>query len=339
MRDRLTVRWWRVLSLALTMLALGAYGCVDPYNIFVDASAPCGGNGSALLPFQRIADGIEAVAGGGTVHVAAGDYPENLVIDRALRIEGAAGNTARLLADGSRHGIEVVSGDVEIVGMSVAGQGPPDPDAGLLGGIWVEGVDDVALRDNRIGPYASIGIGAGHGANFVIEDNTVEQITGEPLSDQEGIAVGFGGNILVRGNTVRDVPGGGGLLVASSTGLVENNLSTGNLWGILISGEGEGPGGLSVRGNTASGNADVGLALREAVIASFFDNTIVENLGTGLMMMDYLAYLACKIAGGPGCEDYLVTEVLDCGGNTIGDNDPDFYGLFGGIEDCFTGGE
>lgn len=76
----------------------------DPTNIYVDAAAAAGGNGSSAFPFQTINDGVTAVNAGGTVHVAAGTYPETLYITKALTLAGAGQGSTIITANGDASG-------------------------------------------------------------------------------------------------------------------------------------------------------------------------------------------------------------------------------------------
>lgn len=51
-------------------------------ELFVKADAPAGGDGSAGKPFARIADAVKAAKGGDTITVAAGTYPESVLLDK-----------------------------------------------------------------------------------------------------------------------------------------------------------------------------------------------------------------------------------------------------------------
>ncbi len=60
----------RVLAVAL-LLAAGSAGAAD---LYVDASAASGGDGSQTTPYQTLKEAVDAAAAGDTVHVASGTY-------------------------------------------------------------------------------------------------------------------------------------------------------------------------------------------------------------------------------------------------------------------------
>ncbi|MCA1788542.1 MAG: Ig-like domain-containing protein [Thioalkalivibrio sp.] len=72
---------------------------LDAANVFVDASAEPGGNGSSAFPFQLIADGIAAANEGGTVNLATGTYTETLAITKPLTLLGAGTGLVTIATD------------------------------------------------------------------------------------------------------------------------------------------------------------------------------------------------------------------------------------------------
>ena len=62
--------------------------------VYVNASAPvCTSDcGTASKPYQTLAAAITRVAPGGTIHVAAGSYTENLVVNKDVTISGTNGS-------------------------------------------------------------------------------------------------------------------------------------------------------------------------------------------------------------------------------------------------------
>ncbi len=74
----------------------GATGAMEPnpYNLYVQADAAPGGDGSQAAPFQTIAQALAEVEPGGTINVLRGTYPvtQQLAVNKpGLTIKGAAG--------------------------------------------------------------------------------------------------------------------------------------------------------------------------------------------------------------------------------------------------------
>ncbi len=339
MRNRRSLQASTIFPLALCTLVFcfWAAGCTSPANTYVDAAATGRQNGSEEFPFRSISMGLGFVTNGGTVHVAPGDYAENLVIRQPVKLLGAGIGETILLADITRKGIEIQSGDVEVAGFSIVGQGEPDPDNYFIGGIWAEEVDNITLRDNEVGPYWMMGIGAGKAANIRIENNRVSQISGADYGESYGYIVALSHDILMKDNLAFDIEEGFGFYVSESQGLLQGNTSTGNAGGMFVRTNPDDDPDLRLMSNHIYENLELGLALHRAIISAFFDNTILNNVGAGVVSYDHYSFLACELAGGSSaCEHLLVTEILDCGNNTIEGNSPDFeYPME--VQGCFGG--
>lgn len=81
----------------------GAAGSLDPnpYNLYVQASAAPGGDGSQAAPFQTIEQALAVAQPGGIVHILRGDYPiaQQIVVNTpGLTLRGAAGAVILLQA-------------------------------------------------------------------------------------------------------------------------------------------------------------------------------------------------------------------------------------------------
>lgn len=149
---------------------------VDPTNVFVDASAAPGGNGSAALPFQTIADGIFFVQAGGTVNVAAGTYPESLYIPKPFVLVGAGEGLVTIEATGSANGPFSV-GAIDIDGIDTV-------DGLSLSGFTL----DLTVAEADAETAAAITIYRG-ATGVTIEDVTIVHSTDDE-SNVHGINVG-----------------------------------------------------------------------------------------------------------------------------------------------------
>jgi len=63
-------------------------GMDESGDLYVDDDAEPGGDGSELAPFRYIQDAVDAAHEGNIIHVAAGTYRENVIIDIPVDIQG-----------------------------------------------------------------------------------------------------------------------------------------------------------------------------------------------------------------------------------------------------------
>lgn len=63
----------------------------NPTTVYVDGDAGCPQHGTVGKPVSTVTAGKEKVASGGTVIIAAGSYPESLVIDEPMTLEASGG--------------------------------------------------------------------------------------------------------------------------------------------------------------------------------------------------------------------------------------------------------
>jgi len=82
-----------VLVLGLALTTGSSVMAQPPSEVWVDDDFNSGTPGWNVTRFAVIQDGVTAVAGGGTVHVAAGTYDEQVVIDKTLTLQGAGVTT------------------------------------------------------------------------------------------------------------------------------------------------------------------------------------------------------------------------------------------------------
>jgi nitrous oxidase accessory protein NosD len=289
--------------LGFLLVGLVFLGCMD--QVYVDAGAPGPGLGSPEAPFPKIATGLFWASSGATVHVGAGDYAENLVISRPVRLLGAGAGSTRLLADVTRKGIEISADDVEVRGLSIIGIGQPDPENMFLGGVYAEDVNRLTVSENIVGPYSSMGIGVGSASNVTIEDNQVLDISGLSEEENHGIIVAIVPTAVVRGNIITNVDGEG-LQFAESGGEVENNTVYNCPLGLWISRSNLAEADVSFRGNSVQGSSYGAVIINLSTVSAMYDNSISENPGFGLEIYD------------------VETSILACGNNTVSGNHPDF---------------
>lgn len=201
---------------------------VDLTNIWVDASAPTGGDGSETHPFQTIQQGVDAVTtdGTGNVWVRAGEYVEQVTIANSIRLAGASGSSVTVrapntltAAENSFSIIDVTGSgtDASISNMAVAGPFPEsiDCDRQVSAGIRVAQDAQLSLSDTEIIdtrgevlPYCSRAIGLLLG----LQSNKSPAVTvsgGKAILDNVSFSGGDKWAILVDGPDASLVMKGG----------------------------------------------------------------------------------------------------------------------------------
>ena len=153
----------------------------QPYNgstLFVGGSGP--GN------YTRIQDAVNDANNGDTVFVYGGEYRENIVIDKAIRLVGE-NKSKVLLHAGTKDGIKVCANRVEITGFTIeAEQANSYDDAAIY--LSSSGND---IHDNRIVKSEWYGIIIFNSSYNVIENNSI-------IDDDIGIWL-----CRARDNTIR----------------------------------------------------------------------------------------------------------------------------------------
>jgi len=219
------------LVLALVMpFVLATPASAQPNEVWVDddwaglnPGDPADGHTFGTDAFATIQDGIDAVAAGGTVHVAAGTYTEQLMINKSLTLIGAGAATTTIQAPVPLEGVTAADKNIitikgagvniEFTGFTVRG-----PSNDIFSGVLV--------RD---------------GANANIHDNEIKDTRDDPLS---GAQRGWG--IVVGGD------GRYGILSSTGTATIQNNVITGfQKGGIIVAGASSATIGGS--GNTITG--------------------------------------------------------------------------------------
>lgn len=237
---------------------------------YVDTATGNDLNGGASTgdAFKTIQMGVTTVQAGGTVHVAAGVYPENVTIAKSLTLDGAGqtNDAAGTVLDG---GITDLNGR----------------------GITINtGVTDVTIQELRVQNYnnnLSGGIYA-HGANhrFTVQNVTV---------DNNGLAGSDGGlymngpvddvlidHVTATNNRTRGIVIWNGF--KTNITLTNNTVSGNNCCGIELQ-DGTAS-GVTATGNTSTGNADSGMSfvglMGGAGANLIADNTLTNNGRFGL---------------------------------------------------------
>lgn len=254
----------------------GAYGRAASY---VDDSAPAGGLGSVLGPYQSVSAGVNGTLAGGVVHVAAGSYTEQVVVSgKDLTIQGAGRastfivSPATLTASFATPSINkpVVllqnAADIRVRDLTVDGNGQGNANNRFIGiGFWNAGgkvldCDVVRVRDTPwSGVQHGVGIYAFHSAAgpFAIE------VGGCNVSDFNKNGITMNGTAIVANVHDCTVVGGGATGITAQNGIQVGFGASGTLANNAVSNIGYtgtstvacglllfGGGGMSVSGGT-----------------------------------------------------------------------------------------
>jgi len=255
--------------------------------VHVDATASGSLNGSILDPYADISPAIPRVAPGGTVHVAAGTYPENVTI-------GKIGVTLQAV---TRHGA-VIEGTVVITADNVT-----------VDGFSIKNFSQIPVQDWS-------GIYMPSGTGILVVNNLIDGTAIDPVANLTvGIHTLYGGTAeaTLENNIVRNVRmgiynQGASLLISNNT--IENTSHCGigidTALGI----------GTIITGNTISNSEDIGIEVfKEKVIANF--NNITGNANFGVWssgpQVDAKANWWGDVSGpsgvGPGTGDAISVNV------------------------------
>ncbi|MFQ5592822.1 MAG: right-handed parallel beta-helix repeat-containing protein [Anaerolineae bacterium] len=224
-----------------------------------DDTCPDPGSGTQEDPYCKIQDGINAVASGGNVSVAAGLYTDTITITKIITVTGVATDTilhsdsATCFDTNTEAGatvIDVQSGSVTLENLYISGEiaavcgGSEAPRAAYginvrsqvdfelrnttvvsaVYGLYMESASDVQIRNNTFVDAGIAGIGAG--MYFTNTERTVEDNVIRDSPTAVGVMVANGGQGGFRRNSLIRV--GTGLVVDSSALTVQDNTFDGD---------------------------------------------------------------------------------------------------------------
>jgi hypothetical protein len=277
-----------VLIFGLTPLAhaqTDIYVRLDGNDVFCDgtADAPYPGSGGPGLPcaVRTIQKGISLVDPGGAVHVAAGTYVEDLIVDKSLILAGAGQGSTILhpatkvptctttssLCNYAATSMCIIRAEnVTIHDLTLDGNNPSltsrvrvngvDVDArnGIIGDHYVLAPDNLTVYSVTVENVYWRGIyGAGnaHITGLDFHDNVVRNVAG--LGHSAAIAFWEGAGSMV-GNTVEDAARG--LQCEFRSGcLIQDSVVSDTRIGVSIGNNLASSGAVTVTGNTISGGA------------------------------------------------------------------------------------
>jgi Ca2+-binding RTX toxin-like protein len=243
-----------------------------------------GAPGSATNPYPTIGDAVANAAGGDTVSVAAGNYNENVVIDKPLTLEGAGRASTIITGQGNTAlGTIVVSPGVN--GVAIQGftiEGIDNASAGIeSAAIYLQGAHtDIEIRDNEVVANGDAGLMGEFGAalsDILIDGN---EFSGQTFSGIEPGGTGFA-NQFTENNVPRQlvVLGTNGSGSQASGITFTNNVVSGTAGGFNANGaQGNTLVTIDALNSTVEGNSFTGFTNRFATqLRVREENTDVEN--------------------------------------------------------------
>ncbi len=210
-------------------------------NIYVDASAEPGGNGTLEYPYRYIQDAInDPESYSSTIYVYAGTYEENIEINKGLTIIGENRENTVIKGSTDTHIVEITASNVNISELKIQN---------AIG----TGNDCILIQGSS---YCSV-------TNCIIESS----------SDSDGVFIYNSNHNTISGNTIKNNDANGIGLTASSDNTINNNIIENNQKGINVQSSNN-----IISGNAISSNALHGIHLwGSANENNIFDNDITDN--------------------------------------------------------------
>lgn len=366
-----TKNWWGTAvrsTIAPKMLEIPGLITFEPYyvdaamtilsntpvsDVYVDGAYTDGGS----LPsgqyfgynaFNTVTDGVDAPAlsTGGTVHVAAGNYPESVAVHRGLVIQGAqhgtagadTSGTARSGSESTVTSFDLDSNNVTIDGFSLANTGGIELNIATTSPAILTGTK---IINNIFSDYGTVGMPTENAGNVAITGNyfTAPHSSGEPMQIKANVAGGCSGT-NVSDNVFSNAGNNGGADInfsctgSHSSGVtVSHNTDLGNSGGTSFVAVAGIDGDLSITHNTATSDGS-NLYFWGGMVGSttIANNTLTSgssdisvhssrdgaNIGTFTIMNNTLSNSSNGIYVDTGALG--TSGVMNVHGNTIADN-------------------
>src|SRR5690606_6267207 len=289
---------------------------------------------ASRLRIKQMSIDAPQTVGGHLSQVSAGTYPENVLVNKSLRIDGAGdGQTIVVpsftglicsgasICAGSSNVIRIAADDVTISDLTVDGDNPALTSGTVVGGADLDARNGIITDHTIMGNSSGLtvinvtvqniylrGIYSSTGGAFTFTNNTVTNVRGEAGS----IAMmNFGGSGTFAGNTVSLCNDG----IVSNQGTGTGSTYTGNT--VTDCGSGihtdnwNGPGTEHIHGNTVSNGTEFGYGIW--AFASYAPVLIEENTVSDM-------YVGLMHAGSPG-----VNGVVTFSENEVNNSDYGFY--------------
>ena len=252
---------------ALTMLSAGFFLAGGALTRAADINVPAGG--------AHLAEAIAAAQSGDRLFLASGTHAGQVVINKALTLEGEDGATVD--AGGTGTVIAIFASNVSVRGLTLRNSGPKGE--AFDSGVYIEkGADNVTIEGNRM-ENNLFGVVLHGSKNATVRANIIANRTDLRLNDRgNGIHIWNNSGSLIEGNTVTS--GRDGIYIEISHGnVIRANWFQGLRFAVHY---------MYANNNEVSGNTSirnhVGFALMYSKGLKVFNNLSVSDLQHGLML-------------------------------------------------------
>ncbi|MCB1563440.1 MAG: right-handed parallel beta-helix repeat-containing protein, partial [Alphaproteobacteria bacterium] len=212
----------------------------------------------------EIQDGVDVAAAGGTVNVGAGTYHEDVIIDKALTLNGA--NSGLHGNDGGRGPESIVTPGT--VGFLITGNNTVIDGFEIVGGeagVIVDGGNNAIIRNNNIhGQFAPSGEGASFGAP----------------GEGDGVYVTNSAGTKILRNKIADYNDDGVQASGVSDFEIADNLIADNGNGDLAIGVSNASGSLDITGNEITNARRQGVQVLSSTVTANISGNTVANAAT-----------------------------------------------------------
>src|SRR3989344_1997920 len=193
-------------------------------NVYVDGSNVDAEDGTSDDPYNTIQEGVTAAPAGGTVHVAAGTYSEQISINKALTLNGS--NVGINAVTGTRSAETIIEATgATALNILVAGVTIDGFTINASFGVYSEAAlsnDSLTVKNNIItGTTRSVSLGGGGGADTTVTGNdlisdtrsmhlsgsgtyTDLKVNNNRFSGTAGTGIQFLGNVPINGLEFKD---------------------------------------------------------------------------------------------------------------------------------------
>jgi len=243
-----------------------------------DYTYPTESNGSISKPFKYLQSAINAAQNGDIIKVLPGDYGEDLIINKSVRITTENRSVTFIVSNlGNSYLIDIVASSVSLEGFTIF-----DNSSSALRKAVIHiasDANDVRVIGNFINnSYNGYGVlidGSSTSQNAVINNNTINSTRGIKIQSASSISI-FRNDVsnCTYGRPALD-------LVASSSNYIENNTFRNGTYGIYAQSN---SGYLTIKNNTVCGNVLQGIVLAGASNNYLENNTIFNNGNTGISL-------------------------------------------------------